>query len=361
MKTMTDRERYGLRGPVKSCQVHRVWYSCGGTDSCDRQERSDTSITEFHSNGSLQRQIHTNPDGSMWTSLYEYDGRGLLVLMKSDSARDETWTRRYEYDSQERIVRLTTRSNGRDHVAETYTYSDAGRKTKTIHVDEQAQRTDTTHFYGIEGTDTNYSAPGTFTVTTIYNEHANALQLLFHDKDARRLSHVDFDYDEAGNLIEEAQFRDGDMLPAELLAGLNPAQLETGRALFGGAGEPFTRLRHHYDEHGRRIESTNQFTAMNVDRRLLTYNEHGDPSQEVFEQEHADFQVDDAGRIPDTTSNQRASRSEARFRYQYDDGGNWMEKIVDARSRADQDFLVSSTERRIITYFAPGSDDDKPL
>ena len=45
------------------------------------------------------------------------------------------------------------------------------------------------------------------------------------------------------------------------------------------------------------------------------------------------------------------SRSEARFRYDYDVRGNWVKKVVECRSGANQDFHVSSTEERTLAYY----------
>lgn len=41
---MTDRERWQLRGPVRSGRLERRWYSrrCGA-DSCDTEERGDAT------------------------------------------------------------------------------------------------------------------------------------------------------------------------------------------------------------------------------------------------------------------------------------------------------------------------------
>lgn len=45
------------------------------------------------------------------------------------------------------------------------------------------------------------------------------------------------------------------------------------------------------------------------------------------------------------------SRSEARFLYDYDAQENWVMKTVQGRGAADQDFTLSSVERRTLAYF----------
>ena len=61
--------------------------------------------------------------------------------------------------------------------------------------------------------------------------------------------------------------------------------------------------------------------------------------------------MDDEGRLSDAPASESVSRSEARFRYDYDMFGNWVMKTIESRAGTDQDFTVSSVERRVIGYF----------
>ena len=71
---MTDRDRFGLRGSAKLCEVHRTWYSRGcGPDACETEERNDVTIVEFRPDGSVQRhwyKIHhvTHRSGRIFTN-----------------------------------------------------------------------------------------------------------------------------------------------------------------------------------------------------------------------------------------------------------------------------------------------------
>ena len=172
----------------------------------------------------------------------------------------------------------------------------------------------------------------------------------FHDAEGRPLSRVEFRYDEAGNLVEEAQTRSEEALPPELLASLNEAQLQAFPSLFGAAGEPVRRL-HQYDEHGRRIETRSQIGPLGWDCKAVVYNDQGDEIAEFSVDEERDYSIDDSGRLSDVPTKERVSRSEVRFRYDYDPRGNWVMKTVESRGVADQDFTLSSVERRTIEYF----------
>ena len=347
---MTDRERWQLRGPVRSCRLERRWHSrrCGA-DKCDTEERGDATTVDFRPDGNLSRQSHHNPDGSEWTSTYEYDDTGRLTQMRTETAGGVPKLCFYEYDNAGRLVRVFNGDG--DHAAETYEYDAAGRKSKTLHVDMAAQRTDTRYAWGVEGTESAYSAPGAASLTTIYNHRDQPAQLLFRDLAGRELSRVDFRYDDAGQLMEEAQTISEEVLPPEMLASLNPVQLQTVRCLFGVGGNSFRRT-HAYDEQGRRVETRSNIGPLGFDKKTVTHNEHGDPLVEADEHEERDYAIDEEGQIADSPTRANVSRSEARFRYDYDYQWNWVSKTVEGRPGSEDEFSPSAVERRIITYFA---------
>jgi hypothetical protein len=87
------------------------------------------------------------------------------------------------------------------------------------------------------------------------------------------------------------------------------------------------------------------------DVETMAYNEHGDLIQEISEREEKEFGMDDQGRLSETPSKERVIRSEARIGYEYDAHGNWVLKTVENRGGAENDFTLSSLERRALTYF----------
>jgi hypothetical protein len=187
-------------------------------------------------------------------------------------------------------------------------------------------------------------------VTTLYNARDQPTELLFHDSAGRPLSRVEFLYDEAGNLLEESQTRSADMLPAEILTVMKPAQLNAVRALFGAGGPPERRL-HRYDTRGRRIETCSSgFGPLGRDLKTMAYNDRGDQIEEISEFDQREYSIDDDGRLTSSPTEPSVRRSEARFLYEYDVRGNWIKKVVEARSRPDQDFSPASIEQRTLTY-----------
>ncbi len=341
-----------MRCPVGSCRLERRWYSrrCGA-DACDTGESGDAATLDFRPDGNLSRRSQHNPDGSEWTSLYEYDDTGRLTQIRTETPGGAAKLSFYEYDDAARLLRVFARNEDGEHTVETYEYDSSGGKSKTLHVDLAAHRSDTHYAYGIEGTDSAYSAPGAAGVTTFYNHRDQPAQLLFRDRAGRELSRVEFRYDDAGHLTEEAQSTSEEILPPEVRASLNPAQMQTVRGFLGAGGDSIRRT-HAYDEQGRRTETCSNIEPLGFDRKTSTYNEHGDLFGEVYEHEEREYAIDEQGRIANAPARTNASRSEIRFRYDYDSQGNWVAKTVEGRSGSEGEFSVSSVERRILTYFA---------
>jgi hypothetical protein len=305
---MTDRERWGLRGAVSTCRLQRTWYWRGCVaDACETEERSDEAIVEFSADGATLKRWHRNHDGSECTV-------------------------------------------GADQTAENFEYDASGRKKKTVHVDVASQRPDTHYGWSVEGTDTSYSAPGAATITTFYNDRDQPSDLLFYSEAGELLSGVQFTYDLDGNLIEEAQKHSAQLLYRELLGPLSPEHVDAVRSAFGAIGE-FVRRTHCYDSKGRRIESDLRMGLLGGDRKTMAYNDYGDLVEEVCEDWQRDYEVNDAGRLSSEPAKETMHRSEARFHYEYDARGNWLRKTVESRTSTDQDFTISSIERRTIGYF----------
>ena len=83
---MTGRDRWDLRGPVRTCRLERTWYvRRRGADACETEERTNTTLVEFLADGSLARQWHRNPDGSELAVIYAYDSAGRLATVRGPS------------------------------------------------------------------------------------------------------------------------------------------------------------------------------------------------------------------------------------------------------------------------------------
>jgi YD repeat-containing protein len=348
---MTERDRWGLRGPVKRIEVQRTWSAPRCTAAqCDVGERGDTSVAEFRADGALVDHRGRNPDGSEHAARYEYDSAGRLVAVMFTDSTGSAMVRRHEYDASGRLLRSVERDRiGQDRLAETYEYSASGSRTKVTLVDPSTNRSAVTA-WAVDGSDAFYSAPGAVSLRTVYDERDLVTELLFLDDSGATLARVEFLYDTAGRLVEEVHTQ-LELLPAAMISAMKPADVNALRALMGGEGGVSRRL-HTYDANGRRIETVSAlFGPLGRERQTMAYNEHGDRVEERSESEHRQMNIDDEGRLTDDPAGPTTSLSEARFEYEYDERGNWLRKTVRGRNAADGDFAVTSTEQRAIAYF----------
>jgi len=324
---MSDRDRFEFRGPVRTVDI---------------EVDGRSSRHEFRPDGALVRQWHQNGNGSDSTVIYTYDAADHLESVRFESSSGPTSLRRYEYDEAGRLARLLLRDpDGGERVLESCDYDAQGRKTKIFFAHESVG-------YGVEGSKEFYSAPNATTIITVYNGADRPAELLFRDAAGALLSRVDFRYDEFGHLIQESQTISESPLPPNVLEQLNPAQREAVRELLGNEA---VQSIHRYYSFGRRIETVfSPFGQLSTRRVSMGYNEYGDLSQEITEREQRDFGFKEEGGPLESGPIQR-SRSELRFRYEYDARGNWTSKIIESSHGESQDCLVASTERRTLTYF----------
>jgi hypothetical protein len=345
---MSDRDRWDLRGTVRTIDIHRTWRywkRSAESSTCELTESGDYSMVEFRPDGAMSRHWHQNPDGSETTETYAYDAAGRLISVQSECSTSPRFLRLYEYDELGRLARHLSRdAEGQEHVIDSYSYDADGRKTKT----HSAPQLKMNYGYGVEGSKAFYSAPKAASIITCYNQADRPTELLFHDAASTLLSRVDFLYDASGNLIEETQTR-AESPFAKLEDNLPPEQLEALRAVLSG---PFTRRTHRHDALGQRIETiSSMFGSVGKERETLAYNQYGDPIAVWSEHESREYGFNEAGQLDSRPGHQ--DHSEARFLYEYEPRGNWTRKITETRHGANPEFSVSSTERRSLTYFDP--------
>lgn len=320
---MTDRERRGLRGAVRSCDAEDTTYArqCGA-DACTTEQHVRVSRAEFRIDGAAERDWQRNADGREWSTIYEYDPAGRLTAMRFQDASGAPGERIFRYDSTGRINRVLARARDTaERIQETYEYDESGRKTKTIHVDLSAQVPNMHYAWNVENSDAGYGAPGAATVTTTYDGHDRPTAMLFHDAAGLPLSRVEFRHDDIGNLIEEEQIREGLEPFPEMLTHLNPAQPRCGP---------------------RAVRKSEAAPSLRRTRR---------PGGRVSESEHQEYGIGDNGELSAKPDSKKTSRSEYRFRYEYDARGNWIVKTGESCFGEEREFRMFSVERCVLTYY----------
>jgi YD repeat-containing protein len=104
-KNLSDRERDGLRGPVKTC--------VGGT-----------TTTEYDPDGRMLSTHAVEPDGREWGSTQTYDSAGRLLRISSRNWDGSSTVQIYSYDEAGRLVGIADGSGNRTD----FHYDEQGRK-----------------------------------------------------------------------------------------------------------------------------------------------------------------------------------------------------------------------------------------
>lgn len=352
---MDDRTKAGLRGPVSVCRTDTTIFLLSWSgNQCDTEpkEQSHSWIFHYRPDGRITQQHCHNPDGSEWTSTWTYDASGKLREIENLDSKGSVSRAVYQYDQAGRLQRVIGIAvDGAENTAETYSYDDQ-QKRKTRHIHSTPERPGSVA-YSVEGSDAAVSVPGATSMTTAYDRHDRAVETVFHDSQSRVLSRFALRYDEGGRLVEETQISEiEETLPSDMLAMLNPAQIETVKASFGfGEGRQRWQQLHRYDNEGHRVETISRMGAFDNGRKKMTYNQHGDLSEMQSTRDSKEIGIDDEGRVVEPSEPRRAHNSEARYSYQYDEHGNWIERVISIRREPDKPFTVSSVDRRSLTYF----------
>jgi YD repeat-containing protein len=233
---MTNRDRSGLRGSVKRCELHRTWYSRGcGPERCETEERSDISAVEFRRDGFVQCRWYKNPapNSTEWTNLYDYNDANQLTAVRIEQGGTIRIQQAFEYDLAGRVSRIIVHDeDGGQRIAETYSCEPDGRKTKITHLHPKLSSERCGTMFGVDGTDVSYAAPGATSITSVYDAGGRLIEHLFHGSGGKLVARVELRYDERGNLVEEVYRQQTLELPPEMMVQFSPEQLEAVRMLF---------------------------------------------------------------------------------------------------------------------------------
>jgi YD repeat-containing protein len=353
---MSDRERAGLRGPVKECVEE--------TDFPNDFKFSTT--TEYSLDGKLLLSRSTNQYDSEWVNTRAYDADGRLTKVTSGKSGEPATEVLYTYDE---LGRLLAVSNGAAPGDETrFHYDEHGRKNTIQSFDPKTlQRNENVAFSGSpwDAAEAGFGVFAGGSVISIYDENDRPTEAQIRDAKGNVASRVVRTYNANGQISEERATLENPALMfldrhPEEGPHLNPAQFEAlnkglGK-LLGGQAQAGTLYT--YDAQNR-VTKIQEHTFIFEKTTTIIYNDQGDRvvEQETFATNSAvpvgqSFSIDDDGNLvpSDPTSKPQAmlefpKQSEVRYAYQYDSYNNWTEQTA---SRAD---TPPSVRRRKITYY----------
>ena len=356
---MSDREKAGLRGPVKTCLEETV-YPTG----------KYLTTTEYSTDGRVLTIRTPQPDGSEWVSSNIYDTNGHLVKTVSGKLGEMGTEIRHDYDDTGRL--LTTTNSSETGNRTNFHYDEQGRKTAVQHFDTRTLQRAQSSISGSPweaAVGAGMGVPVGGHITIIYDGNDQPAEAQIRDTEDRLVSRIVRTYDANGRLVEEEPMQEN---PALLFAGRlgaegqpqpTAAQLEAMNTAFKSLlrGRSGTGTSYIYDEQGRitKIHDRN-FVIDKV--TIITYNESGDKSEERTTiagnstvPVGVAFAVDENGTlIPEkhatepTESPDLAGEEEVRYAYQYDSYGNRTQQTANDLSKPKEPSIV---RHRTITYY----------
>src|SRR6266513_495679 len=357
---MSDREKAGLRGPVRTC-LEEIIYPTG----------KYLSTTEYSTDGRVLTIRTTQPDGSEWVTTNIYDTNGHLVKTVSGKLGEPGTEMRYDYDETGRL--LTTTNITEPGNRTNFHYDEQGRKTVVQNFDARTLQRAQSSMYSGSPWDAAVGAgigvPVGGKVTTIYDDNNQPTEAQIRDAEEHIVSRFVRTYDANGRMVEEKPIWENpillmlDKFPDEERAQLSPEQIkqmnnEMG-ALLGGkakAGTSYT-----YDAQNR-ITKMRERNMVFEKTTTILYNAQGDKAEErtTFTGNSVmpvgvPYSIDkDGTRVPsEPVAEVPASAgvpedSEIHYTYQYDSYGNWTEQTVNHGSGPDEPINV---HHRKLSYY----------
>jgi RHS repeat protein len=338
---MSDREKAGLHGPVRTCVVE--------TPLPDA--KSHLTTTEYDSDGRLLTFRITNSDGTGWSTANTYDVDGRLTSTISGNSREPGVESVYTYDRAGRLLSITNSPHEGDRID--FHFDEQGHKTATQRFGSRTFERARTTAYAIsawEAADSGGGIPIGGSIVSIYDGHDEPAEARVLDPTGQTVTRFVRTFDANGRVVEVNQELENPglmfakMLPAEQLAKLDDKGMEAlnmeAKAMFSGlrgSGSSYS-----YDAHGRIVETRERNFAFEKITTIL-YNAQGDKSEERRA-------ITDNRAYPGESSFPLVpnENDEFQYSYQYDNHGNWVELTINHSSRPDEPLSVN---RRKLTYY----------
>src|SRR6266567_2290915 len=305
---VSDREKAGLRGPVRTCIE----------DNDLPDGRKYLTAWEYSPEGRLLATRTTDPGGSEWLTSRTYDTDGRLSKVVSGKLGEPGSEMVYAYNEAGRLLRVT--NGGGEGGRTDFHYDEQGHKTSIQNFDpkvlEGAQHSSFSGSPWDAAAASGIGVPLGGNITTVYDENDQPT---------------------------EAQIS---------------ALSNTMRTVLGGqapAGTSFS-----YDTQGR-VSKTRERNMVFEKTTTIIYNDHGDKAEErttVSENSviptGIPHSIDERGVLvpSEPAVGPRASpvpeQSEVHYAYQYDSYGNWTQQTANDNSGS---IALSSVRNRKLAYY----------
>ena len=360
---MSDREKAGLHGPVRTC-VEEAILPDNGKHLTTWEYSPDGKIVIFAAR-------FGNSDGTEWITTHTYDATGRLTKTISGNSPDPGVESVYIYDGVGRLVSITNSPHEGDRID--FHFDEQGHKTATQRFDSRTLERTRTTAYAVSAWDAAGAGAGVpvgGSIVSVYDGHDQPTEARVLDPAGHTLTRLVRTFDSNGRVVEVNQEREN---PGLMFAGMfsneERAKLDDKgmEALNEGAKEMLSGLRgsgssYSYDAHGRIVESRERNFAFEKITTIL-YNAQGDKSEERTAirdnracSGDASISIDENGSVvfeqsqagESSSAGFPSEESEIHYSYQYDSYGNWVEQTLNHGSRPDEPLSVN---RRKLTYY----------
>jgi YD repeat-containing protein len=340
MHPMSDREKAGLHGPVRTCVEE--------TPLPDA--KSHLTTTEYDPEGRLLTLRITNSDGTGWSTAKTYDVDGRLTRTISGNSRAPGVESVYTYDRAGRLLSITNSPHEGDQID--FYFDEQGHKTATQRFGSRTFQRARTTAYAVsvwEAADSGGGVPIGGSIVSIYDGHDEPAEARVLDPAGQTVTRFIRTFDANGRVVEVNQELENlglmfaNMLPAEEQAKLDDKGMEAlnkeAKAMLSGlrgSGSSYS-----YDAHGRIVETRERNFAFEKITTIL-YNAQGDKAEErrAITNNCAFPESSSAGVLNEN--------SKFQYSYQYDGYGNWVELTINHSSLPDKPLSVN---RRKLTYY----------
>lgn len=351
---MSDREKAGLRGPVRACVE----------ENSLPDGRKYSTAWEYTPDGRLLTNRVSNPDGSEWLTTYTYHPDGRLAKVVSGKPGGPSSETVYAYDEVGRLLAIAKK--GEEGGRTEFHYDEQGRKSSTQYFDPKVlERAQSSAFLGSpwDAAVWGIGVPLGGNVTTIYDENGQPTEAQIRDAGGGLVSRFVRKYDPNGQISEEKPFLENpaalflDRFPAEERAKLSATEINAFRTLLAGrapAGNSFN-----YDAQGR-VSKTWERNMMFEKTTSIIYNEQGDKAVESTTltdnsvvRTGVVYQVDEHGAfVPSQPAGESQAlplpEPEVHYAYQYDSHGNWTQQTTTSTSSGVES---SNVRNRKLSYY----------
>lgn len=348
---MSDLTQYDVHGPVAALTTELVMWDAAKKEW---QPSRAPRLIRFRPDGQIAQIEQHSEDGSRSRTTYTYNEASQILETKFQTGDGPASKIISAYDGSGRLVRtVNIDEKGISTESEICRYDSSGRKTKIQFVPKQEGNVP--HLYAIQGVEASIGGSGAATVTTVYDDRSQPVEVLVHDATHNLLRRMTVTRDSEGRVVKEEVLLGTEPAFPELESRLKdapPEARESLRAALANAFGPNNALvssTFTYDQKGRRVGRIHRMGILREERSSFRFDDHDNPVEEIREETGRDLGMDQQGHP--RPSNETSHGQHTRFVYKYDAQGNWTEREAWLILEPSPDFQRSYIERRQITYY----------